>query len=131
MLKVVLFIVFNLFLFNYSFYNKINKGKFIFNQKYFVKTAFANADDNNKDRDKNKNYFKDINYPLESNYILLWFNCKECNTLLKHLAKLNIPFNYIHIPKENNENIFPLLYKDDILIADDIFEIYKEIYKNV
>ena len=130
MLKVVLFIVFNLFLLNYSFYNKINKGKFHCKQKkYFISTIFPEENENNKK--KNKNYFKDINYPLESNYILLWFNCKECNILLKHFVKLNIPFNFIHIPKENNENLFPLLYKDDILIAEDEFEIYKEIYKNV
>ena len=97
-----------------------NKKKLIFNN---INTNNININTNNID-DK----------PL---YTLIWYDCDLCFELLKDMDNLNLKRLYINgyyyfydLLNEGDEFNSPLLYKDDILKGDNIFDIYSEIYLN-
>jgi hypothetical protein len=62
----------------------------------------------------------------ESLYTLIWYNCEQCKKLLADMESLNLKTLYINIDINK-----PLLYKDDEFIAEELFDIYKEIYKEI
>lgn len=107
-------------------------------------------DHNNKDKYRKKiNRYTNIllqntnidyhNHPLDLNddnplYILLWNECNECNDLRRQMILLNLKHIFINIEIElleiqsPNINLFPLLYKEDICVGNNLFDIYEEIY---
>jgi hypothetical protein len=122
-----------------GFYKKIYIHKY-FNHKLF-KTCFPD-DNENIPIKSNINYNLDYNYinnddddkPL---YTLIWYDCENCKKLLQHMEELNLKKLYINggyyfYDISNSEGDFndPLLYKDDELIGDNLFDIYSEIYKS-
>ena len=114
-----------LFLLGLNFYicyhNLINlkKNKIKYN---LVKTCYPDHEDN----DNNKIIYNFI-LDNKSSYKLIWHDCKNCEELLENMQKLNLKKIYIN-EKLNNYLINPLLYRDDKLIANNLFDIYKEIY---
>ena len=70
--------------------------------------------------------------PYEALYTLIWFDCEDCKNLLRHLKKECKQMLYInggyYFFDENDETSTPLFYKDDELIATDLFSIYEEIF---
>jgi len=69
-------------------------------------------------------------------YILVWYNCDLCRDLVLELEKLNIKYLYINSgiyfdDVEIKDSVFqdPLFYKDEILIGENLYDIYEEIYK--
>lgn len=111
---------------------------------------YDNADDENVKRNKKYNYEYVSNFnnhiqkeqlmtPTndkpdgnEALYTLIWFDCEDCKNLLRHLKKECKQMLYInggyYFFDENDETSTPLFYKDDELIATDLFSIYEEIF---
>jgi len=81
---------------------------------------------NNKKQNNKQN-----NKPL---YTLVWYNCEECKQLLRDVKRDNIKILYIdgsyYFFDENDETNTPLFYKNDELIATDLFGIYEELFYN-
>jgi len=107
---------------------------------------YDNADGENDKRNKKYNYEYISNYNKEhliipnnetpygdeAFYTLIWFDCEDCKNLLRHLKKECKQILYInggyYFFDENDETSTPLFYKDDDLIATDIFGIYEELF---
>lgn len=100
----------------------------------FMKTCFPNENQNNKAR---KNYRSNIVYALDKPlYTLIWYDCLKCKELITEMEKLNLKYMYIDGNiyfndriSITNEFINPLLYKEEVLVGDNLFDIYEEIYK--
>ena len=113
-------------------------------------TFYDNVDDENDKRNKKYNYEYVSNfnnhiqeeqlmipnnenpYDNDAFYTLIWFDCEDCKNLLRHLKKECKQILYInggyYFFDENDETSTPLFYKDDELIATDLFSIYEEIF---
>jgi len=128
--------------------------RFSINTKLHVRLTstnfYDNADDENVKRNKKYNYEYVSNFnnhiqeeqlmiPTnekpdgnEALYTLIWFDCEDCKNLLRHLKKECKQMLYInggyYFFDENDETSTPLFYKDDELIATDLFSIYEEIF---
>jgi len=65
-------------------------------------------------------------------YTLIWFDCEDCKNLIQYLKNEHKQILYInggyYFFDENDETSTPLFYKDDELIATDIFGIYEELF---
>jgi hypothetical protein len=65
-------------------------------------------------------------------YTLIWFDCEDCKNLLRCFKNEHKQILYInggyYFFDENDETSTPLFYKDDELIATDIFGIYEELF---
>lgn len=111
--------------------NRYNKK--ITNRYYSLNTCFMDdEDDINKYNNMQNLLYEKIEFVNIDNkddkslYILIWYNCEECKKLLEDMESLNLKTLYINIDIN-----MPLLYKDDEYISDDLFDIYKEIYKEI
>jgi len=110
-------------------FNYINKPLFMY------KTIYPDPERNSNPKKKLLNNYNIIlEKPL---YTLIWYDCEKCKKLLDDMDKLNLKNIYINggyyfYDITNTEGLFddPLLYKDDDLIGDNLFDIYNEIYKN-
>lgn len=86
------------------------------------------------DEDINFTYdpeYEDINFttPL---YTLVWYDCVECRDLLDLLSSNKQKIIYIngaYYFYDPDEKGLPLLYKDDMFISDELFEIYAELFR--
>ena len=68
--------------------------------------------------------------PIDDNeifYTLIWYDCEDCENLLGDIKKdRNQTFYFF------DENDSPLFYRNDELIATDVFSIYEELFfKNI
>jgi len=115
-------------------------------------TSTTFYDDKNDKRKKyNYNYYSDLdtNFNLqeqiisqnneetdnyETLYTLIWFDCEDCMKLLSDVKNHNKKIIYIngsyYFFDENDETNTPLFYKNDELIATDLFSIYEELFYN-
>jgi hypothetical protein len=112
---------------------------------------YDNTDDDERDRRNNKyNYEYGFNFnnhnqedqiimpnndPPDGNeplYTLIWFDCDDCKKLLTCLKNERKQILYInggyYFFDENDETSTPLFYKNDDLIATDLFSIYEELF---
>jgi hypothetical protein len=68
----------------------------------------------------------------EQFYTLIWFDCEDCKNILRCFKNERKQILYInggyYFFDENDETSTPLFYKDDELIATDIFGIYEELF---
>lgn len=67
----------------------------------------------------------------ETLYTLIWFNCEDCRKLLSeknHQKKILYIDGSYYFFDENDETNTPLFYKNDELIATDLFGIYEELF---
>ena len=64
-------------------------------------------------------------------YTLIWFDCEDCKNLIQYLKNERKRTLYInggyYFFDENDETSTPLFYKNDDLIATDLFSIYEEL----
>ena len=80
----------------------------------------------------NNPQYKDINFTTTPLYTLVWYDCLECRELLNRLTTSNHKIIYInggyyfYDPREKG---MPLLYKDELFISDEVFEIYAELFQ--
>ena len=95
----------------------------------------SDTDFNNHIREEQiilKNNKKLENY--ETVYTLIWFDCDECKQLLRDVKNERKKILYIdgsyYFFDENDETNTPLFYKNDDLIATDVFSIYEELFYN-
>ena len=108
---------------------------------------YDNADDDENDK-RNKKYISNFNnhapekqhiIPNKENlddnepfYTLIWFDCEDCKNILRCFKNERKQILYInggyYFFDENDETSTPLFYKDDDLIATDIFGIYEELF---
>lgn len=77
----------------------------------------------------------DYDKPL---YTLIWYDCNKCRELLKNIKMLDLKHVYINggyyfydTNDVNSDLQSPIMYKDELFIADTLFDIYKEIYKEI
>jgi len=67
-------------------------------------------------------------------YTLIWFDCEDCIKLLSDVKNAHKQILYInggyYFFDENDETNTPIFYKNDELIATDIFSIYEELFYN-
>lgn len=67
-------------------------------------------------------------------YTLIWFDCCDCNKLLLDIKEAGKEILYIngsyYFFDENDATNNPLFYKNDDLIATDLFSIYEELFYN-
>ena len=65
-------------------------------------------------------------------YTLIWFDCEDCIQLLKDVKKHGKKILYIngsyYFFDENDETNVPIFYKNNDLIATDLFSIYEELF---
>jgi len=112
-------------------------------------TSTTFYDDEEKDKRKKKynyNHTREEQFILPNNekvynevdnyeklYTLIWFNCEDCRKLLSDIKNDHKKILYIdgsyYFFDENDETNTPLFYKNDELIATDIFSIYEELFK--
>ena len=105
-------------------------------------TTFYDDNDNwNNNRKKKYNFDSDSyfinNEEVENEdiiYTLIWFDCDDCKELLTDVKKNGIKILYINgsyyffdKDDENDENA-PIFYKNNELIATDLFSIYEELF---
>ena len=66
-------------------------------------------------------------------YTLIWYDCEDCENLLRDLKKDRNQMLYINGGNHFfDENDSPLFYKNDKLVATDVFSIYEELFfKNI
>jgi hypothetical protein len=108
---------------------KSNNNIFIRNSYNILETCYSEDEDDKKIQYLlyDKMEFVNINNKDDKSlYILIWYNCEQCKKLLEDMESLNLKTLYINI-----ELNMPLLYKDDEFIADELFDIYREIYKEI
>jgi hypothetical protein len=108
-----------------------------------MKTCFPEENYNNNYNKKNivlnpnlevhNNLLNEDDLPL---YTLIWYDCPKCKELINEMEELYIKYIYINggiyfydLTDVNSEFNNPILYKDDVVIGDNLFDIYEEIYK--
>lgn len=105
----------------------LNRNKLLFNKNAFI--SFPDFPDDKISR-VTKDIF-DFNHD-ETLYTLIWYKCKECDNLLNDLKDANIKILYIdgsyYFFDEDELTNNPILYRNDDLIATDVFDIYEELF---
>jgi len=97
----------------------------------------------NYESDSNFNYIREEQIVQQNNekldnsdtlYTLIWFDCEDCKKLLDDVKNVLKEILYIngsyYFFDENDETNAPLFYKNDELIATDVFSIYEELFYN-
>ena len=111
-----------------SFYDENNKRK----KKYI----YNYESDSNFNNHREEEIIPQNNKKLDNDtlYTLIWFNCEDCKKLLRDVKNERKKILYIdgsyYFFDENYETNTPLFYKNDDLIATDIFSIYEELFYN-
>lgn len=121
-MKIILFLLGLNFYICYHNLVNLKKNKIKYN---LVKTCYP--DDENDDNNKIIYNFILNDKPF---YKLIWYDCENCEELLENMQKLNLKKIYIN-EELKNYIINPLLYKDDKLIANNLFDIYEKIYEEI
>jgi len=107
-----------------------DKRKKIYNFNYVTDTDFDNHIREEQIILKNNKILE--NY--ETVYTLIWFDCDDCKQLLRDVKNERKKILYIdgsyYFFDENDEKNTPLFYKNDDLIAKDVFSIYEELFHN-
>ena len=107
-----------------------DKRKKIYNFNYGTDTDFDNHIREEQIILKNNKILE--NY--ETVYTLIWFDCDDCKQLLRDVKNERKKILYIdgsyYFFDENDEKNTPLFYKNDDLIATDVFSIYEELFHN-
>ena len=97
---------------------------------------YRNCNNNNFNNDFNNNFNNNFNNDILFNsnilYTLIWYDCCDCNKLLLDTKETGKEILYIngsyYFFDENDETNNPLFYKNDDLIATDLFSIYEELF---
>jgi hypothetical protein len=111
---------------NYEDWNDKRKKKYIYNYE----------SDSNFNNHREEEIIPQNNKKLDNDtlYTLIWFNCEDCKKLLRDVKNERKKILYIdgsyYFFDENDETNTPLFYKNDELIATDIFSIYEELFYN-
>lgn len=137
-----------------SFLMKLNVRKILFTKRklniILSSIFYDDADDSNpskKDKYNYESYFNLNNNIIEEQnilktdeceynndilYTLIWFDCDDCKKLLNDVNKECKKVLYIngsyYFFDEKDESNSPLFYKNDELIATDVFSIYEELF---
>ena len=121
-------ILFLLFQISKCFIRFIHKNK----ANYCLSTCVSD-DDNHKP--KNNIIINAIESPL---YTLIWYDCESCKKLLQDMENLRLKNVYINggeyfydIEDIDNKFNTPLLYKEEVFIGDNLFDIYAELYREM
>ena len=68
----------------------------------------------------------------ETFYTLIWYKCRACEELLRDVKDAKIKILYIdgsyYFFDDDELTNNPLLYRNDELVATDVFEIYSELF---
>jgi hypothetical protein len=118
---------------------KLNK-KYNYNYEYYSDcVSDSDFNLNNHIREEiilsnNEKVDSEAVYNFETLYTLIWFDCENCRQLLNDIKNECKKIVYIdgsyYFFDENDETNTPLFYKNDELIATDLFTIYEELFYN-
>jgi hypothetical protein len=129
MFKILIIILIVKFSISFINFIKYKKNKYIHHKRNSLVKTFIPEDDNRKNI-----IDETIDEPI---YTLIWYDCKECTELIKNINLLKFKIIYVKGIYYNYETSYnynlasnPLLYKNDILICYNLFDIYEEIYKH-
>jgi hypothetical protein len=129
---IIVFIVYCLYTCNYAY--KINNNRIKINRlssRLYNKNSVLDFPDYYDEPTRiTKNILEFNEY--ETLYTLIWYKCSECDKLLNDIkdAKLKILYidgSYYFFDDDDVTNT-PILYKNDILVATDVFDIYGELF---
>ena len=99
-------------------------------KKYKFNYDYSDFDSNNHIQEE-KIILSNDEEPM---YTLIWFDCEDCRNILMDIKNDNKKIIYIdgsyYFFDENDETNTPLFYKNDELIATDVFSIYEELFYN-
>ena len=94
-------------------------------------TDLYENDESNKKYNYNYESDKSDEY-LDTFYSLIWFDCDDCKQLLDDAKNVCKQLAYIdggyYFFDKDDETSTPLFYKNDELIATDMFSIYEELF---
>jgi len=119
---------------SYMPFYRITTRKCVYRQTCFPE------DEDSKPKKNNKLHYTYIplnedNKPL---YTLIWYDCKPCQELLENMEMLQLRNVYINdgeylydIDDVDSKFNTPLLYKEEVFIGDNLFDIYAEIYRGI
>ena len=102
-----------------------------------MKICFPDDDSRKYNRNKNHAFIHPqlSEYYETPLYTLIWHDCDQCTELLINMNNLNLKNIYINggfyfADLTEDDSVFdePLLYKDDELIGDNLFDIYNAIF---
>lgn len=111
---------------SFIYFNKINICKL-----QLIKTCFSDEEENKKNNINIEQY----EFILRNQYTLVWNYCEECQELLDDMNNLNLEYIYINQKDFSSDisynNLFnkPLLYQEDKILANNLFDIYEIIYR--
>jgi hypothetical protein len=99
-----------------------------------LQSTCLNDDLGDNSNSNNNNFNNDILFSSNILYTLIWFECYDCNKLLLDIKETGKDILYIngsyYFFDENDVTNNPLFYKNDDLIAIDLFSIYEELFYN-
>ena len=145
LLFITIIISCNTFIKGFLNLNRFSIKKTLHLNVKFTTTCFDDDDDWNNKRKRvyNYNYGSDSNFmnhiheeQTYSNniYTLVWYDCDECKELLRNIKNDRKNISYIngsyYFFDVNDKTNTPLFYKNDELIATDVFSIYEELFYN-
>jgi hypothetical protein len=119
-------------IFNYN-YDYYSDSDYYFDSNFNNRFLEEKIDNDKIDNDKIDNDKID-NDKLDNEilYTLIWFDCEDCRKLLIDVKNDNKKILYIdggyYFFDENDETNTPIFYKNDELIATDVFSIYEELF---
>ena len=115
-----------------TFYDDKNDKRKKYNYNYYSHSDTNFNNDDLQEQIISPNNEEVDNY--ETLYTLIWFDCEDCMKLLSHIKNHNKKIIYIngsyYFFDENDETNTPLFYKNDELLATDLFSIYEELFYN-
>jgi hypothetical protein len=117
--------------------DETRKKKLDYNYNYYSNSDYySDFNLNNRIREGELYNDKIDNDKLDNDilYTLVWFDCEDCRKLLIDVKNDNKKILYIdggyYFFDENDETNTPIFYKNDELIATDVFSIYEELFFN-
>lgn len=117
------------------------REKYITKTHFHMQTYLSYSEDEDENKiNKKKQWYEHIqlnqdNKPL---FTLIWYDCESCIKLLNDMENLQLKLLYINggsyfydIDDVDSKFNTPLMYKEDIFIGDNLFDIYAEIYRGI
>jgi hypothetical protein len=119
--------------YNYN-YNSVygSDSDCLFNSVYGSNSIYGSDSDFNFNKEEHLINDDFDNY--NNLYTLIWFDCEDCRKLLYDIKNDGKKISYIdgsyYFFDKNDETNSPIFYKNDELIATDVFSIYEELFYN-
>ena len=106
--------------------------------KYCLSTCFSEDGEDHKPKPMSKSNYINRDLVEPPLYTLIWYDCESCKKLLNDMENLRLKNVYINggeyfydIEDADSKFNTPLMYKEEVFIGDNLFDIYAEIYREI